>query len=824
MDSNDLPECAERIFLYPGDPDDTGIIAYETNAYRNAYKDLNFVDSSQLIQSLDNTITLRDLSLLEVADGKQFHIPDYQRNYSWEVSQHEEMWETLRQALQLKSQANEKPSDIFFGSIYVAKSPKRDRYEIIDGQQRIATIAIILRNLGAKINEFIQSVSGELRNYAEYIKEDFIDEILYRKQGPYDVPFIVLNKHDDTWFKLLFEDEKDKIKKIKEFDQYDGRKKNAYRLKDLYNKLELSSEIYKEEASEAELNDFRYYGDAHEKLIKADQFYDNKLDQLLKGDQLESNQEAKVRVLVNLTQYLLRSLRVSECLFETDDQELRIEVFQSLNDRGIELSKMDKVRARVVGRFQGEQDSDVQIGRWENVMKEFGTDAKEVEEFLAHYLAATESEFETVTDARNNMLDAFRLREVGHSKVKSRLAGKGQARSFLEELEAYAKRYREITNAELADHRQNLSDEQRKRVEAILHRLDSLGTTIWRPFVMYIYQQVLETPGQDEFFHEILRVVENVMFRFTISPHQASVIESTFPKTTQGFRELDTSGKQFDVEKISEIIIENIDDSAQEMFGEKFADQLVSQKGWSNSKVKQILMKMVDEDNQRRNMTGITNTSLSQDTAKVHIEHILPLSFILHSKKDPYAWLDNFFANESNPRLVETIKLLKKEQVGAQASSSGGYNELEPLIERIKDSFVRDLGNMLLLDSTVNNKIKNSLFSSKLKHYHDKHADDMDNIANLYFTNKGAISGDHLETLLSTDIPDDETIKNTVSTVKRFNEWWTWERSIERKANLIENLLESLQFPTRDEEFNVVEGKILQMVEDDYNTRFTLIN
>ncbi len=823
MDSDNLPECAERIFLYPGDPDDTGIIAYETNAYRNAYKNLNFVDSSQLIHSLDNTITLRDLSLLEVTDGKQFHIPDYQRNYSWEVSQHEEMWETLRQALQLKSQANEKPSDTFFGSIYVAKSPKRDRYEIIDGQQRIATIAIILRNLGAKLNQFTPEVSGELHDYAEYIKEDYIDEILYRKQGPYDVPFLALNKHDDPWFKLLFENEKDKIKKIREFDQYDGRKKNAHRLKDLYDELDFTTEIYKEAISEAELNDFRYYGDAHQKLIKADQFYGKKLDHLLGGDQFQSA-DVKVRILVNLTQYLLRSLRVSECLFETDDQELRIEVFQSLNDRGIELSTMDKVRARVVGRFQGEQDSDVQIGRWENVMKEFGTDANEVEEFLAHYLAATEKQFETVTDARNDMLDAFRLREVGHSKVKSRLAGKGQARSFLEELEAYAKRYREITNAELVDNRQNLSDEHREHAEAILHRLDGLGTTIWRPFVMYVYQQVLETPGQGEFFHKILRVVESVMFRFTISPHQASVIESTFPKTTQGFRELDTSGKQFDVEKISEVIVENIDDSAQEMFGENFADQLVSQKGWGNSKVKQILMKMVDEDNQRRNSTGITSTSLSQDTGKVHIEHILPVSFILHSKDDPYAWLDNFFGDDSDPRLMETIKLLKKEQIGDRSSSSGGYDELDPLIERIKDSFVRDIGNMLLLDENVNNKIKNSLFSSKLKHYHLKHANDMDNIANQYFTNKGEIPGNDLNTLLSTDIPDDETVEGAASVVQMFNGWWTWERSVERKADLIEELLDSLKFPTRDDEFDVVEGKIKQMVEDDYSTRFTLMN
>ncbi|RRJ28790.1 GmrSD restriction endonuclease domain-containing protein [Halocatena pleomorpha] len=823
MGSDSLPECAERIFLYPGDPSKTGIIGYELNEYRNAYQNINFVESSQFIRSLDNDITLRDLSLLEVIDGKQFHIPDYQRNYSWGENQHEEMWETLMQALQLKSQANEKPSDAFFGSLYVAKSPRRDRYEIIDGQQRIATIAIILRNLGAKLDYYAESADGEIKNYAKYIKEDCIDEVLYRKQGPSDVPFLSLNNHDNPWFNLLFEDDEEKTKKIKGFEQYDGRKKNAIRLGELYDELGIKSELYEEIINEAELDDFRYYGDAHKKLIYADKFYENKIDQLLSRDQFQSV-EVKLRILVNFTQYLLRSLRVSECLFETNDQELRIEVFQSLNDRGIELSMMDKVRARIVGRFQGEQDSDKQIGRWETVMKEFGTDASEVEEFLAHYLAATEREFKTVTDARNNMLEAFRLREIGTSEVKSRLAGKGKARSFLEELEAYAKRYREIVNAELVDHRQNLPDEPRERVEAILRRLNGLGTTIWRPFVMYLYQQVLETPGQGEFFHEILQIVENIMFRFTISPHSATVIESTFPETTQGFIELDTTGHQFDLDKVSNILIENIDDSAREMFGENFAEQLISKKGWHNSKVKQLLMKLVDEDNQQRNKTGITSTSLSQDTGEVHIEHVFPRSFILHTKEDSYAWLNNFFMPDDSPQLEETINLLKKNQVDGSVNDSDSYGDLKPIIKRIEESFVRDIGNMLLLHKSVNSKVKNNPFSSKLKYYHQKHSKDMDNIANQYFTANGAIPNSQFNTLLSTEIPDDETVDGSANVIEFFNEWWTWKRSVERKTELIKSLLDSLRFPTKENEFESVEKNIEEIIEEDYNTRIALVN
>lgn len=791
--------------------------------YRSEFDCIDFVDSSQFIHSLENDLTLRDRSLLQIADGEQFEIPEYQRNYSWKTDQHEEMWETLKQILQLKSQANDKPSDTFFGSIYVAKSPKNDRYEIIDGQQRLATIAIILRNLGEQLAEHSESIDGELKKYADHIREGYIEELLFRQKGPSEVPFLSLNDHDNDWFHLLFESDEGKVETIQDMETYDGRKKNSVRLHKLLEKIGISDEVYEEIIPEPNLEDFRYYGDAHKKLVEADEYYNKQIDALVNRDKFDDD-EAKVRILVNLTQYLLRSLRISECLFETDDQELRIQVFQSLNDRGIELSKMDKIRARIVGRFQGAEDSDKQIGRWENVMKEFGTDANSVEDFLAHYLAATEKEFETVTEARKNMLEAFRLRDGGNLEVKSRLASKGDARDFLEELEAYARRYREITSADLTEDPQHLDGDHRKRAEAILWRLDGLGTKSWRPFVMYVYQQVVETPDKGEFFHRVLQTVESIMFRFVISPHQSTVIDDTFPKTTQRFIELEQSSEQFDVERISKILVENIDDDAREMFGDEFASQLISTTGWQNNRLKQVLMKIVDEDQQRRNKTGITNTSLSQDTGKVHIEHILPKSFILHGKQNPYAWLENFFRSDSGNKLEETIDLLKRQKVHEISDKSDRYGELDPIIERIKESFVQDIGNVILLDDSVNKQIQNSLFSKKLKAYHKTHSKDMDHVANDFFTVGGEITKGKLDILLETDIPDDETVGGVTSIVSEFNTWWTWDKSIQRKSNLIKEFLSSLEIPTKEGEFDDVYGSMETMIDNNYDTRIALTN
>ncbi|MBD4338531.1 DUF262 domain-containing protein, partial [Xanthomonas citri pv. citri] len=67
---------------------------------------------------------------------KRFVIPLYQRNYSWQEKQCRQLFEDL-----LKVHREKKESH-FFGSI-VSQTVCHDQY-IIDGQQRLTTIALIL--------------------------------------------------------------------------------------------------------------------------------------------------------------------------------------------------------------------------------------------------------------------------------------------------------------------------------------------------------------------------------------------------------------------------------------------------------------------------------------------------------------------------------------------------------------------------------------------------------------------------------------------------------------------------------------------------------
>ncbi|MFA9427066.1 DUF262 domain-containing protein [Natronorubrum sp. A-ect3] len=825
-DSDDTSLCGTRVFLYPGDPDGTGIIDYDPTDYRDMYEDLDFVDSTQFIRSLDQDIELKNRSLLRVTDGERFEVPEYQRNYSWEEDQHDELWDTLLSILTLQPKSGQLPVDTYFGTVYIARSSQGEVYEVIDGQQRLSTVSILLKNIKEHLEEKQLLIDGQLQSYAEHICKDYLDELLYRRKGPTETPFLELNKHDDVVFELLFQDHQKKVQTLKRMDQYDGRKQNAIRLGELFDEVGIPEEVYNndEELADSDvLDSFRYFGDSHRRLVQADEYYHKKVGEFADRDEFDTP-EKQVKALLNLAHYTLRSLRVSECIFQTDNQELRIEVFQSLNDRGVELSNMDKVRARIVGRFQGESDSDKQIQRWENVVRDFGGDSDDVEDFLAHYLAATEKSFETVTDARSNMLEAFRLKQIGRHDIKSRLANPGQARDFLEELENYAGRYREIVTADLTDDDTELKKEYREECEAILQRLNKLGTKQWRPFVMYVYQAVTETPGKDAFLRDVLKTVENITFRVAISDLVATVVDDTYPKTCQEFRELEQSGNQFDIDTISEILVENIDSSARQLFGESFIDVLITSENWRNNQTKQLFLKIADEDFRERNQTGITKSELSEDPSEVHIEHILPVSYFLSGKENPYAWLECFFDNGDRNTIETQIKYLRNRDAHLLSSDDAGYDEIEQIIEGIEERFVRDLGNMILLDEEVNTPIKNRMFSVKLREYHLRHSKDMDNLVNQYFSTSGNVSSTKLDQLLEIDLPADETKFSDVhSTVQFFNEWWSYKQLVDRKAHLITAILESLQFRTEPGEFEPYMDDVEDYVEEDIEKRLAVL-
>ena len=74
--------------------------------------------------------------------NNSYHIPNYQREYSWENTELEDFWDDLQATKDSSDGLNH-----FFGQIVVHNDEDTKRKYIIDGQQRTITSTIFMRAL-----------------------------------------------------------------------------------------------------------------------------------------------------------------------------------------------------------------------------------------------------------------------------------------------------------------------------------------------------------------------------------------------------------------------------------------------------------------------------------------------------------------------------------------------------------------------------------------------------------------------------------------------------------------------------------------------------
>ena len=92
-----------------------------------------------------------------VTGRRKFEIPDYQRNYSWEENQLKDLWRDLHTNID-----SEKTH--FFGTILL-REKSSNRYDIIDGQQRLSSVLILLNELTELWREYDADAADDTRKW-----------------------------------------------------------------------------------------------------------------------------------------------------------------------------------------------------------------------------------------------------------------------------------------------------------------------------------------------------------------------------------------------------------------------------------------------------------------------------------------------------------------------------------------------------------------------------------------------------------------------------------------------------------------------------------
>ena len=84
-----------------------------------------------------NLLNTQSTNLMELlSNGRVYRVPQYQRDYSWEEEQWDDLWNDI---LELRSRADERH---YMGALVVEAKSDRE-FQIIDGQQRLATLSIL---------------------------------------------------------------------------------------------------------------------------------------------------------------------------------------------------------------------------------------------------------------------------------------------------------------------------------------------------------------------------------------------------------------------------------------------------------------------------------------------------------------------------------------------------------------------------------------------------------------------------------------------------------------------------------------------------------
>lgn len=248
---------------------------------------------------------------LKLDKNKYFVIPEYQRGYSWTISQCEKLWNDIESFVESDGDDN-----YFFGTVIIDCSHS-NQLSLIDGQQRTTTFLLLLKALLLHINKIIPKIVDDevLRGLKSGLedRQKVIMSILYRAK-PIDVVDMLENTEKIKNILILQNNSinelhHDELNKIIEAENFDIAQKNAFK-------------IPRKQKDNQYTNHFRNFKFFYE--------------------QLADKSESQI--------YKFAEIFLDECeviAIRSEQTEQAITMFNSLNSTGLPLSDSDIISAQL---------------------------------------------------------------------------------------------------------------------------------------------------------------------------------------------------------------------------------------------------------------------------------------------------------------------------------------------------------------------------------------------------------------------------------------------------------------------------------------------
>ncbi len=250
-------------------------------------------------------------------ERRYFEVPPHQRDYAWPIGAVEQYLDDVTEAM------SDSESDYFLGLIVLVdtNNPASKRYEILDGQQRLATTTMVF----SAIRQWLRD--NALDNEAAKIQNDFIG--ISEIGEDQDEPRIILNINNKSLFQEIVV--------------------NPVTDKTLEGKL---------------LKEGKHT--SSRKLIDAAILCRKYVSSL--ADKNGTDTKEKSKILFRLAKFLRDRVQVN-CL-DVAAPENAYTIFESLNDRGIDLSVLDLLKNHLL-REAGSNASTI-LNNWTKMIAAIG--------------------------------------------------------------------------------------------------------------------------------------------------------------------------------------------------------------------------------------------------------------------------------------------------------------------------------------------------------------------------------------------------------------------------------------------------------------------
>lgn len=316
------------------------------------------------IESLDRNVQ-------QVLSTGYYRIPRFQRPYSWTAENLEEFWtDTI-----VDSEA-----DYFIGAVIVFETGS-NRFDVVDGQQRLTTLTIMLAALRDTYDrESMGKLAQGLHAFIERPNVENDNEYVLQTETSYPYFHEFIQRHGDP-------------------DRTVGQ-----------------------------------HGVEESRLQDADEFFGNKFCMIvdsIQNDPRVKDTEVKARVEAALSSTRDRLLGLKLILVTVDDADDAYTIFETLNSRGMNLTISDLLKNHLLRNLkQSNKKVDTARDKWESIYDLFEQSSARIDmdSFIHHQWL---SDHEYVSGPK-----LFR-------KIKKEIT-KPHAAAYLDDLVADSKRYRAI--------------------------------------------------------------------------------------------------------------------------------------------------------------------------------------------------------------------------------------------------------------------------------------------------------------------------------------------------------------------------------------------